>query len=360
MDKNISIEQYTEEDEFKINDLFNSVFNYEKRDITEWSWKFKEAPIDSRPIIVLAKDGDRVVGQYPCIAYYLKYQDKVVKVAQVVDIMVREGYRGGAKKGLLARMIMEEEALLRGYGIALVFGFPTDEHYLVDKRLVKQYIDLIKIENLFKCLSWKVALRQRANIPFLINFAGGVSRLIIRFLVSLKAKPIKAIRYRWIDSVDERVDAFWKRVREQYPIIVERDFRYLNWRYCNKPDNDYHILQAERDGHIVGIIVVKYEDRWDTRIGFIMECLAFREAHLMENLVQRGLIFLSRKKVDYVLVRLSSGDPVKDIFHKTGFILKEGIWLSNVVYNRYSPDIEDSVLQDPSMWHISFGDCDAL
>jgi len=96
------------------------------------------------------------------------------------------------------------------------------------------------------------------------------------------------------------------------------------------------------------------------RIGFIMECIAIEEPYLMENLVRRGLIFLSQNKVDYVLCRLSSGDSIKNIFNKIGFSHREGIWDSNFVFKIYSSNVDDSILRDPSMWHISFGDCDSL
>jgi hypothetical protein len=187
-----------------------------------------------------------------------------------------------------------------------------------------------------------------------------MSRFLIRLSIAIQKKPIRGIQYRWLRDFDERIDSFWEKVSEQYSIMVKRDFTYLNWRYCKKPNNDYHILQAEKDGNIIGIIIVKYEDREGARIGFIMECIAIKEPHLMENLLRRGLIFLSQNKVDYVLCRLSSADPIRNIFNVIGFSPKEGIWDSNIVYKVYSSNVDHSILRDPSMWHISFGDCDSL
>lgn len=357
MASSLTIEQYKEKDEVEINNLFNSIFD-QKRGINEWEWKFKESPIDSRPFIVLAKDGDKIVGQYPSIVYYLKYQGKIAKIAQPVDNMVHKDYRGGVK-GLQVEMFLKEEEIWREHGVDVSFGFPNREAYIVGKRLLK-YIDLIKIENLFKRLSWRLALKRRVNIPLLISFGGWLSGFIIRSFVAIGVKAISRVQYRWVNIFDERADSFWKVIKEQYDIMVERDSRYLNWRYCKKPINDYHILQAERDGSIIGIIVMKYEDHGDARIGFIMECLAIKEPHLMENMIKKGLGFFAQNKVDYVLVRLSSGDPVKGIFNKVGFFPKEGIWDSRIVYVRYSSNVDDSILRDSSRWHISFGDCDSL
>jgi hypothetical protein len=354
---NIVIDTYKDGDEIGINNLFNSVFN-QNRDLKEWEWKFMESPINSRPFVILAKDGEKIVGQYSCIAFYLKYRDTIVRSVQPVDNFVDEDYRGGAK-GIQVQMFLKLEEALRNNGIDMGFGFPNREAYIVGKRLLK-YVDLIKIENFFKRLSWRLALKKRANIPLLIDFLGWMSRFLIRFSIAIQKKPIRGIQYRWLRDLDARIDSFWEKISEQYGIMVKRDFTYLNWRYCKKPGRDYHILQAEKDGNIVGITIVKYEDREDARIGFIMECIAVKEPYLMENLVRRGLIFLLQNKVDYVLCRLSSGDSIRSIFNKIGFAPKEGIWDSNVVYKIYSSKVDDSILKDPSMWHISFGDCDSL
>jgi hypothetical protein len=355
--KDIIIEIYKDGDEIAINDLFNCVFN-QKRDLKEWKWKFREGPIDTMSFTVLANDKDKTVGQYPCIACYLKYQDKILKIAQPVDNLVHKDYRGGAK-GAQVEMFLKEEEIWRDNGIDMAFGFPNREAYIVGKRLLK-YKDLIKIENLYKRLSLRLALKNRIKVPFLANFGGWISSFITRFLISLSEKSIKGVKYKWIRSFDERIDPFWQKIQEQYEIMVQRDFKYLNWRYCKKPNNDYRILQAERNGCIIGILVVKYEDHGDARIGFIMECLAVKEVNLMENLLKRGLVFLSQNRADYVIFRLSSSDRVKDIAGNAGFIIKEDVWGSNVVYKTYSSNVDDSILKDPSMWHISFGDADSL
>lgn len=355
--KNIVIEIYKDGDEIAINNLYNTVFN-QKRDLREWEWKFSEGPVDTRPYIVVAKDGDKIVGQYPCIAYYLKYQDKIVKIAQPVDNLVHKDYRGGAK-GAQFQMFLKWEDTIRNNGIDFAFGFPNREAYIVGKRLLK-YLDLIKIENLFKRLSWRLALKKRFKLSILYNSGGWISSLATRLLIVMNIKSIRGVQYRWVDTCDERIDSFWKTIRQQYGIWLQRDFKYLNWRYCKKPGNAYHILQAERDGDIIGLLIVKYENQGDERTGFIMECLSVREADLMENLVKKGLMFLSQNKIDHVFVRLSAGDPVRDIYLRAGFSVKECIYGSNFVFKTYSSNVEDSALRDPSMWHVSFGDCDSL
>ncbi len=346
---NVTFETYKDGDETAINNLFNDIFK-QNRTIKEWEWKFKECPIDACALTVLAKDEDkRIVGQYTCVSYYLKYNDSVVKLVQPVDTMIHEDHRGGTK-GVLVEVFLKYENLLRQNGIDLGFGFPNKAAYIVGKRSLK-YIDLFEIDN----LSMRLARFNKRG-----HFIKWISRLIIRFLISINIRLIKGIQYKWVTTFDERINAFWENIRGQYNIMVQRDLSFLNWRYCKKPGNHYRILQAKRDNDIVGILIVKFEDHGDVRTGYIMDCLAIKESNLVENLVRTGLIFLSRNNVDNVFIRLSRGDYLLNIFSKIGFIPSERALGSRVVYKTYSSNVNDSTLRDSSLWHISFGDCDSV
>ncbi|MDR4509902.1 MAG: GNAT family N-acetyltransferase [Candidatus Brocadiaceae bacterium] len=352
----ITIDVYKDGDEKELNSLFCDVFS-KKRSLREWEWKFKESPIDSRPFIILARCGGKIVGQHACISLWLKYQDTFVKTVQGVDNFVLNDYRGSVK-GVHAKLFQKAEETAIENGVAVGFGFPNRTGYVIGKRLFN-HKDLIKIEVLFKRLSWRSALKRRVKWSFPANLVGWISNLIIRVFLATGRKSVAGVKYTWVNAFDESINLFWEKVKSQYTIMVKRDLLYLNWRYCRKPDNTYHMLQAERDDSIVGLLIVKYEDYEGARIGFIMEFLAVKDAMVLDNLLKRGLMFLLRNKVDFVLARVSSSDPVKRVFYKRGFSSKEGVWTSHIVYVTYSSHVEASVLCDASLWHVSFGDCDA-
>jgi len=161
--ENLMIEAYKEGDETELNNLFNNVFKI-NRSLKEWEWKFLECPIISRPFIILAKEGGKIVGGYSCIACYCKYMGNIIKMVQPVDTMIDKEYRGLTKR-VLVQLFSKLEEALRTNGIDLGFGFPNRGSYYVGKRFLK-YMDLIKIESLFKRLSWRLALKRRVNLPF--------------------------------------------------------------------------------------------------------------------------------------------------------------------------------------------------
>ena len=353
---NITIDVYKDNDQEELNNLFCDIFS-QNRSLREWEWKFKESPIDSRPFIILARRSGKIIGQHACISLWLKYQDRLVKAVQGVDNFVHNDYRGGVG-GVHTKLFQKAEKTAIENGVAVGFGFPNRTGYIIGKRLFN-HKDLIQTEVLFKRLSWRSALKRRVKWSFLPDFAGWISSLVIRFFLAIGGKSVAGVKYTLVNTFDESINLFWEKVKNQYTIMLKRDFSYLNWRYCRKPDNKYHILQAELNGSIAGLIIVKYQDYENARIGFIMESLAIKDSAVLDSLLKRGLMFLSRNKVDFVLARVSSSDPVKRAFYKKGFSPKEGVWDSHIVYVRYSSHVEDSVLCDTSRWHVSFGDCDA-
>ncbi len=357
MAEDVTIRLYEEGDEVGINELFATVFG-RKRSLEEWTWKFKSPPVDARPFIVLTLHKGEIVGQYPSIVCRLKYRDMVLKAAHIVDNMIHEAFRGGTR-GAQIRMFSREVETWKENGVDLAFGFPNQANHHVHKVRL-EFGDLIEIENLFKPLSLKPAVRKYLNWPFLARLADGASRPIFKFFIGPESKAVKGIRTRWADTLDEGVETLWKRVRRRYAVCLERDLAYLRWRYCEKPRGGYHFLQADRDGEILGLLVVKCLDHGHAKLGIIMECLTLEEPGVVEALVRKGLLFLSRRGADFTLVRLSKGDPLRRTFLDLGFSPRKGLWDTYVVYQKYSARMEDSVLLDPSSWHLTFGDCDSF
>lgn len=357
MNEEPTIELYRDGDEAEIDALFEDVFE-EAIDPETWAWKFRDAPLDARPLIVLARAGSQIVGQYACVAYPWKYRDKVLKIAQAVDNMIHREYRGGAA-GLQVQMFERMEAQFLDQGIALAYGFPNHAAYVFGKRFTK-YVDLIEIDNLFKILRWRPVLRKVAGGGLLTPLLDWLGRLMIRYALARKIKPLEGIEFTPVESLDPRVDGLWRTVRQRYSICAERDHGFLRWRYCDKPGIRYRFLQAERGSDLVGLIVTRFLDRPDDRVGFIMDCLAVDEPGLVEGLVNRALLSLFRDRVDFVLVRMARQDPSRRVFRKLGFARRKGIWDEQVVHGIYSSEVEDSFVRDGANWLISFGDCDSL
>jgi radical SAM protein with 4Fe4S-binding SPASM domain len=342
---------YMDGDEDRINKLFNIVF-HQNRNLNEWTWKFKKHP---RTFIIIARDGDKIVGHMGCIVFPLKYFDTTSQILHIVDYMVHPIYSKGYGSASL-RMFQKVYDICRARGIQCSYAFPNRTGYILAKRLAG-YKDHLCTKTYFKRLSWRLAVRKRLPLGTVADVADKISRLFIQLSSKVKySRRPKGVEYRWVDFLDEKkINQFWETVKDKYDIMLKRDYAYLNWRYIEKPGNHYHVLQAERDGNIIGIAVVRSEQIDHEHVGFISECLSL-ERRISAGLLNRSLVLLSQFKTDYVLCRISSYDPLADILQRLGFIYKQGMTDEYSICRVFTEDIDEKVFQNNAGWHITFGD----
>jgi hypothetical protein len=78
-----------------------------------------------------------------------------------------------------------------------------------------------------------------------------------------------------VTAVDDRLDAFWRRVCGDVPVMAVRDRRHLQWRFLRRPDAAYTILLAERGPEIAGYLVLRRAVRdgvpWGYLVDFLVE-----------------------------------------------------------------------------------------
>lgn len=350
----ITVENYRPGDEVGINRLFNVVFD-QQREIEEWAWKFTEGPVDSRPFIVLAKEGDKVVGHSASLVLNLKYHDSTVRAHNAVNYMIHPNCRG---KGVSVQLYRKAREQWMKSEIDCTFAFPNKAGYLVVKKLYK-YKEFIKVKTLSKRLSWRLACAKRLNSPFIVSVIAAVTRIVIGLTICLKSIDIFGkIRYGIVRELDkDKTNGFWNSVKDKYEIMLERDFSYLNWRYIKKPANNFSIIQAEDQGVMVGIAVTNVIKSFTEKKGQIMECLC-KDEKITVQLLARCLLLLSRQQVDYVECRISSEDPLQEQLLELGFIDRIGEDKAYSLYQIYTPKVKDGDMQDASKWHVTCGDSD--
>ena len=87
----IDIRKYKNGDENKILTLFKDVFKIE-RNRDYWKWLYLDNPATD-PIIALAEDEEKIVGQCTLLPTKMKIDKEEVLVGQSIDTMVDKDYR---------------------------------------------------------------------------------------------------------------------------------------------------------------------------------------------------------------------------------------------------------------------------
>lgn len=125
-----------------------------------------------------------------------------------------------------------------------------------------------------------------------------------------------------VDSFDDRIEEFWRRVSKDYAFIGERNKAYLNWRYCDPRAGKFTVNQVDEDGEILGYDVLAINNyRGDYPIGFVVDFLSLRERpDVAEAMVADAIEFFDEAMVNIVNFLVVKGHPYELIFKRHGFL----------------------------------------
>lgn len=172
-----------------------------------------------------------------------------------------------------------------------------------------------------------------------------------------KRKPvIEDVEITEAKRFDDRINYFWERVSKCFRIIVVRDEKYLNWRYFKKPDSNFKVVLAERDGKVQGYIVFSSKGGE----GFIVDLLVYpHRLNVAQKLVSTAVRHFQEEKVHRIICLMLKNNPYYRMLRTNGFIRipsKFGFGVSI-----YSPSkIPAEFLKNPDNWYLTLGDTDGI
>ncbi len=223
------IRPYLQGDEKEILKLFKLVFGKEKG-YHLWLWEFLQNPLGTQ--IMLGFLNGKLVAQCAGIPVHIYSRGQVLKASQVVDCMSHPKIRGVAveKKGIFALVV---EEFFRAYtgkrGSCFVYGFPSERHFLLGKRLLG-YRKIRQISEI-------VVEHPRAGVHGAREVEGN------------KLKRAKS-----------EVDRLALEDAGKLGLCILKHWEYFRWRYVLKPHCGYRFFVLEGPGgKIKALAVVKDE-----------------------------------------------------------------------------------------------------
>jgi len=115
--------------------------------------------------------------------------------------------------------------------------------------------------------------------------------------------------------------ALWEKVRDNYPITLERTEKYLNWRFFKHPFFSYEIAAVSAENNLKGFLMWRVEQHDSFRIARVVDAIA--EPAYQEMLFSQ---FLSAAKHAHAHAAdfLCSGDLYRESLKKAGFFDTKG------------------------------------
>jgi predicted N-acetyltransferase YhbS len=263
--------EYNDGDEQAILGLHETVFGAELSS-EWWTWLYKQNPT-GQGIIVVAEADRRIVGHYALIPLSMKVGDEICLGSLSLDTMIHPDWRN---QGIFTKLAKKAYDLAAERGIHFVYGFPNrNSHHGFITRLgwtdlykgIPLWVKPLRYENVLQ--TYTKGNKKAAKL------LGKLSQGVVRLLYRSRSR-IPQVSIKEVPSFDERFDALWSMTSLEYEIIVVRNITYLNWRYAEKPNGNYFIFTAERDGRLLGYMVLKCMELFGLQTGFLVDIMSPR------------------------------------------------------------------------------------
>ena len=163
-----------------------------------------------------------------------------------------------------------------------------------------------------------------------------------------------------VSRFDARYDRFWRRQAVRYPVAIWRDSAYLNWRYIEAPGGEYEAFALERQGEILGFVVLRGVSVEGRRRGRILELIAADdEEAIAASLLSHALGRFREQRFAAAVAWAFAGDPLWGAMRRFGFLARPREGRELVVRN-VSNAVSADFVTNPANWRLSMGDSDEI
>jgi len=368
MAADFTIRPYKSGDEKEIVELLIHGFQgWPKFDLTcspldHWTWKFIDNPFHMNIIFVAEKE-KKIIGCTHSTYSRIKIGKTIKLCSPGADSVVHEQFR---KYGVHTKMYNFKKEAWFEKKIGISYATSTNKYVLKTWKKSRRepfphpVINLIRIRDidLFITKNQTISNLRKHLLKYAIHLAK-----LYNWLENVTTPPrekISGLKVTDMDRFDERIDAFWERIKDSYSFITERTQGYLNWRYRDPRGGIYAVKQAVENGIIVGYMVLRVNRYVESSPqGYIVDlCTLKTRLDCAEALVNEAVRFFDDAGVNVVNYWGVKGHPYMGIFKRFGFLdsrNKIGVGYDNININE-----EEDTLKNlsPDKILFQYGDSD--
>lgn len=316
--KKIIIRKYKKGDEKQIIPLLKLTFKLPMFDDEKyWNWMYKNNP-ENLMKIWLAEDNGKIVGHYAVMPVSMKIVDKLQLGTLSINIAVHPAYQG---RGIFPTLVKQTYNELAEEGIQITISYPNERSYpIFIKKL--DWFGIPSLPTLFRPFDLEGLLTRKIHNRYLVKMVNSLGLLFLKIFFREKKYDLAGkIDVRKVSFFDDRIDEFWKDASKGYKIITVRDKKYLTWRYLENPNYDYLIYLAEKEGKILGYIVLKLMaiDK-SSKSGMIVDLLTLPDQKdATFTLISKAIEYFKEGEADVVTCYMQN-KHYYGILRKIGFI----------------------------------------
>ena len=130
--------------------------------------------------------------------------------------------------------------------------------------------------------------------------------------------------YKIVEKNDfpEEVNTIWQQFSKKIKIGVERDKKYLDWRYIQKPYEKYKIVHCYSSNNVyLGFIIYAIKEKHGGKIAYIMELLFdLKVPKSGKVLLNYAIKMIKKENADCILSWCFDHSPNYTVYKKSFFI----------------------------------------
>ncbi|HVR72605.1 MAG TPA: GNAT family N-acetyltransferase [Vicinamibacteria bacterium] len=311
-----------------------------------WTWQYERNPAVAAtgPVIWMAREGERLLGQMAALRVRLWFGGREVQASWGNDYFVRVDAQGRGLGALLSNAWSDHE------DVALALGL-TPSSYPLFKKL--GFVDVGPVPFYQKVMDARAVARRRLGARAGTMAAPGLAAFL-RLRFGRPPRPPDDVEVRAVADFSPECDDLWERARASYTMCVRRDLGYLRWKYLECPHRRYDLLEARRRDELVGYAASRLDDHRGTRLGWIVDVFTdTRDEGAKEALVHSLLSSFRTAGVARAQAYSLNG-PLAATLRRFGFFPG----FSAVQFCVKSAVDPQGALADVGGWNLMFGDGD--
>lgn len=211
-----------------------------------WSWQFESNPffLPFDPVVLVDAD-DQVVGFNGVMPVLATDGGEDIPVMWSCDFFLAEQWRGQGLGSQIKHKLHEQCPIIMAFGISDRASEVLQHLGWVSDASVRSYRMIRRLSGWRSCVFFCI---QLINLIYKKLF-GSKEREFPSDNLALSVHSSLPARHR--------VDDLWRRCASSYDRIVQRSYRYLDWRYQKHPLGRYAFVHAEMKGELKGMLVVR-------------------------------------------------------------------------------------------------------
>lgn len=261
---------------------------WNRRNINNWYWKYKGNNPFGRAMVWVAEEKKKIVATFSIIPLNYKINGEIIKGSCSIAMIVHPSYQNKGLIKFVADKLFEDAKLNK---IKFIYGYPNENAYQIHKKFFL-YEDISLQKMFYKKIKKSILASNISNFDF----------------IEIKKFP-------------KNINAFLSKAGKQHKVYLQRNLKFLNWRYFERPDYKYKVFVVKKNKKILGYFVLKIYREDKIIRGHIIDCFYDKNSNVFGKIVNFCENYFLKKKCNEISMWLQGDDKANKILKRMHFTI---------------------------------------